>query len=418
MKQEIALLRKRILSDKRCHADAPVYIFDQQALCDSVDDFMESFASANLSVQPFYAMKSNPYPALLATLNRKGIGVDVSSEQELSIAVKAKVRRIMVTGPGKTEAFFRALSRVPAVEVIYLESLQELSNFKKVFKRVPTHCKIGVRVVPSAYAAWDKFGIALSELGSFIRAANRQHTPIEAIQFHISYVKDARTHAAALTELAEFSASHLRATERNQITIIDIGGGFMPQTMEGDYPWNPKGYSLFDIDSIKEKILNLPPRKRATFSKPASLTQTAKQVALVWRNKILPCFPSAELFAEPGRYFSHRSMHILLKVVDKKHRRAAILNGGWNMLGWEKYQYLSYVPAYNIDHFSLSKEQPCVLYGNLCLPDDIWGYYVHGTKLTIGDRILLPYQGAYTYTYRQEFIRGIPHVIDWKGERR
>lgn len=418
MKQEIVSIRKRILSDKRCHADAPVYIFDQQALCDSADDFKASFALADLSVQPFYAMKSNPYPALLKTLNRLGVGIDVSSEQELSIAVKAKVRRIMVTGPGKTEAFFRALSRVPAVEVIYLESLQELSNFKKVFKRVPTHCKIGVRVVPSAYAAWDKFGIALSKLGSFVRAAKRQNVSIEAVQFHISYVKDARTHAAALTELAAVSMRQLSVIERQQIKIVDIGGGFMPQTMEGDYPWNPKGYSLFDIDAIKEKILNLPPHKRAIFSKPVSLTQTAKQIALAWRKKILPCFPSAKLFAEPGRYLSHRSMHILLKVVDKKHGRAAILNGGWNMLGWEKYQYLSYVPAYNIDHFSLSKEQPCVLYGNLCLPDDIWGYYVHGTKLAIGDRILLPYQGAYTYTYRQEFIRGIPQVIDWNGVRR
>ena len=263
------------------------------------------------------------------------------------------------------------------------------------------------------YASWDKFGIPLTALSSFIKNVRSSGYELEAIQFHISYVKDAKTHADALKELSLYASKNISEGDRSQISIIDIGGGFTPETNEGDYPWNPKGYSLFEVDTITKKILALPKSKRAKFSKPASLKSMAEAIKKVWNQNSKSLFPHATLYVEPGRYLSHASMHILLQVVDKKASNALILNGGWNMLGWEKYQYISYVPAYNVDNFSEIKEFPCLMYGNLCLPDDIWGYYLHGKKVEIGDRVLIPFQGAYTYTYRQEFIRGIPEVIDW-----
>ncbi len=417
MKKEIAAIRKKIIADPRCNTEKPVYIFDQNELIKSAKDFTKAFKENGLQVHPYYALKSNPYPKIVSTLAKLNIGVDVSSEHELLIAKKAKAKKIIVTGPGKTEVFFQAIKKTSAVQIVYLESIQELLSFKKVFKNSKPPFLVGVRIVPTAYASWDKFGISLNELSSFLKLALKHCVLIEAIQFHISYVKDKKTHAKALRELAAVGEK-LKKHEGNVIKVIDIGGGFSPQTIEGDYPWNPKGFSLFDIDPIKAKILNLTKGKRAKFSKPDTLSSMAKEIALVWFSKIQKYFPTAKLCAEPGRYLSHRCMHILLKIVDKKSPTTVILNGGWNMLGWEKYQYISYVPVFNIDNFSLTREQPCILYGNLCLPDDIWGYYLFGSKIQIGDRILIPFQGAYTYTYRQEFIRGIPNVIDWQGASR
>ena len=82
------------------------------------------------------------------------------------------------------------------------------------------------------------------------------------------------------------------------------------------------------------------------------------------------------------------------------------------MIGWEKYQFFNYVPIFNLTNFSITKEIPFILYGSLCTPDDIWGYYFYGDKIEKNDIFLLPFQGAYTYTLAQNFIKEIPQVYN------
>ena len=82
------------------------------------------------------------------------------------------------------------------------------------------------------------------------------------------------------------------------------------------------------------------------------------------------------------------------------------------MIGWEKFQWVDYTPVFNLSNFSAKKEFPFLLYGSLCTVDDIWGYYVYASKLEEKDVLIIPYQGAYTYSTAQEFIRDIPKVID------
>jgi diaminopimelate decarboxylase len=47
----------------------------------------------------------------------------------------------------------------------------------------------------------------------------------------------------------------------------------------------------------------------------------------------------------------------------------------------------------------------------LCTPHDIWGYSYHGSGITVGDILLVPGQGAYTYSLRQNFIKPIADVV-------
>ena len=69
------------------------------------------------------------------------------------------------------------------------------------------------------------------------------------------------------------------------------------------------------------------------------------------------------------------------------------------MLGWER-PLSEFIPLINLTKFSI-KEKPLTVYGSLCTPDDRWGDSVFGKNPEIGDVLLVPDQGAYTYSLRQ-----------------
>jgi len=53
--------------------------------------------------------------------------------------------------------------------------------------------------------------------------------------------------------------------------------------------------------------------------------------------------------------------------------------------------------------------------GSLCTPHDLWGYSYWGSGIEPGDVLLIPCQGAYTYSLRQEFIKPLPEVAVWNS---
>ncbi len=55
-------------------------------------------------------------------------------------------------------------------------------------------------------------------------------------------------------------------------------------------------------------------------------------------------------------------------------------------------------------------ETPCYVLGSLCTPHDVWGYSYWGTGIEEGDVLMIPTQGAYTYSLRQHFIKPVPKV--------
>jgi diaminopimelate decarboxylase len=121
-----------------------------------------------------------------------------------------------------------------------------------------------------------------------------------------------------------------------------------------------------------------------------------------------------EIWAEPGRWISTPAMHILLTVIDKKTAATCITDGGTNLLGWER-PLAEFVPLIN-----LSKPDPterrAMVYGSLCTPMDVWGESFFGEGLEEGDVLLVPDQGAYTYSLRQSFIKPRSRVIHYDGK--
>ncbi len=106
-------------------------------------------------------------------------------------------------------------------------------------------------------------------------------------------------------------------------------------------------------------------------------------------------------------------MHILLRVLDKKGSRTVITDGGTNLLGWER-PLAEFIPVINLSKPSF-REETTRVFGSLCTPYDIWGYSLFGEGICAGDILVIPDQGAYTYSLRQSFIKPRARVIRFDG---
>jgi diaminopimelate decarboxylase len=118
--------------------------------------------------------------------------------------------------------------------------------------------------------------------------------------------------------------------------------------------------------------------------------------------------------AEPGRWLCNDAMHLLLTVVDKKASDLVVTDAGTNAIGWERFE-TDYFPVINLSRPE-AIEHECYVLGSLCTPHDVWGYSYWGKDIQPGDILMIPTQGAYTYSLRQEFIKPLPEVMMLKKE--
>jgi diaminopimelate decarboxylase len=393
----------------------PFYLYDAMEARQNLKRFKKAFRSCSADISVFFAVKSNPYIGLLKTIVEEGENLDVSSRRELKFAIEAKAKKIIYTGPAKTEADFDLILKHHSKITVNLESLRELKLLSKMASKENKIVRCGVRICTKNQAGWTKFGIPISELKNFFSAAIRlKGIDFCGIHFHISFNKNPKKYLKTLRELAEYVSENFSAEERLRFQYIDIGGGFYPETDEGTYPWNSESRMDFGGNDVPlESILNDELTSRYIPFEIEPIEKFAKEICSIYKKIILPLMPNVKLYAEPGRFISHSVMHFVFKMIDVKNDKMGITDGGNNMIGWEKYQFFEYAPIFNLSQLTDKNEIPFVTCGPLCTPDDIWGYYMYTKgQPKEGDVICMPFQGAYTYTLAQNFIKEIPPVHD------
>lgn len=392
----------------------PCYVFDREEVVKNLNRFRDSFIKNDCPIEVHYAVKSNPSELLLKTLVTNGAGLDVSSIRELRLAIRAGAKKIVYTGPGKTAADFKEIVKFKGELKVHLESLVELERLSKVARSAKKEINCALRVHTSAQAGWTKFGIPLKQLKNAWDVA-RKSTKVRicGVHFHISFVSSPKTYLTALKELCLYAKAEFSPSERKEVEFIDIGGGFCPESFEGLYTWNTSqqvNYELFPAQARKAVRVGAKP-----FWRPYSVIPIEKfgaSIAKFYRQQLLEVFPNVRLFAEPGRFISHSCEHFLMRVLDKKDNTTVIVDGGNNMVGWEEhYQFLNYAPIVNLTRYKPEREFGCLVYGPLCTPGDMWGYYLRGSGIEQDDLLVMPYQGAYTLTLAQNFIRGVPKEV-------
>ena len=383
----------------------PFYLFDQKEAKKSILEFKQAFKKYLPDIQIYYAMKSNHHPLLVKEVIKHGFNVDVSSGRELELALKLGAKKMVFSGPAKSEAELKLAIKHRNKLIIHLDSFGELKRLGKLLKR-GEQINAGVRIITKYHGHWSKFGIPLADLKKFwLESKKYPGIKLHGIQSHMSFNQTALPYQNMIKEISGYLKNNFNYEMLAEIKFFDFGGGYYPSAIEADFPWELEQGRLVKIaaehfDKMPEFTGKYYVTKSAT---PDEFAKGISQALKKYFEPVVKC----QYFCEPGRIISNNSLHMVNRVVDIKNKTNAIMDGAINMLGvWEKYEDV-YCPLVNLTHPDL-KEIKFTFYGSLCTPYDIWGYYCYAKKISEGDVIILPFQGAYTYVFANEFIKPVP----------
>lgn len=396
-------LRRRgsFLQVARRHG-SPLYVLEEAILRARANRFMEAFCAALPNVRVYYALKSNNCPQVARILLKAGLGLDVSSGLELQVALDCGAKDIVFSGPGKTDRELAQAVQNAERTTVLIDSFGELQRLQEIAAERSTHVRAGVRLTTDNRGLWRKFGIPLDDLPRFLNAARSfSCVDVRGLQFHTSWNLDPGNQVAFIARLGHALAG-LQADQLAMIEFIDIGGGFWPS--QGEWLQSPgQAHSYPRQASAPQRTPGLHHYKRC--ARP--IEEFADRIAQAVQAYVFPHL-SCRICAEPGRWLCNDAMHLLLTVVDKKAQDLIITDAGTNAVGWERFE-TDYFPVINLSRPALG-EHECHILGSLCTPHDVWGYAYWGADIQPGDILLIPTQGAYTHSLRQEFIKPLPSL--------
>jgi diaminopimelate decarboxylase len=293
----------------------PVFIYDLDVVAARVAALRGALPPG---VDLAYAVKANPSPAVLRHMARLGRGADVASGGELEAVIRAgfDVRRIVFTGPGKTDTEIGRAIRL-GIRALTIESLEELEVVLQLAPlagpRQGLLLRLAVddtgertRIISGTGAS--KFGLLPDEVEE---ALDRLHlagvidgpgTPYELLGLHAfgaSNVLDAAQLASGVRRLAD-TAEQIVGRHGIRLPLLDAGGGLGIPYRDGEDP--------LDLHELGDLIA----RELGTWSDRPGLAGT-------------------RLLLEPGRFLVGPAGAYLMRVVRTKprgDRTITITDGG------------------------------------------------------------------------------------------
>ena len=227
---------------------SPLFVYDLDVLTARVALLREALPPNG---ELAFAVKANPSLAVLAHLARLGVGADVASGGELEAALLAGIprRRIVFTGPGKTDAELERALRV-GIRAITVESLDELEAIIELasaargrqgllFRRAIDGPSEDVPIIGGPGAA--KFGLLPAEIDEAIdrvRTARDAGARLEVLGLHAfgaSNVLDADIWVDGIRRLAD-RAEEVARRHGVAIALLDGGGGLGIPYGSGERP--------------------------------------------------------------------------------------------------------------------------------------------------------------------------------------
>lgn len=349
----------------------PSLVFDPEICLKQWNDLTAALPGVTL----FYAVKSNPYPALLQTIASTGGCFDVATAAEIKMLEQVGVSpaRMIHTHPIKTESEIdKAVASGVTTFVV--------DNVDELWKLIPHRHSIRVMlrlsfIAPDAPIDLSrKFGASQHDALNILDVANDSGIRVDGLCFHVgSQAATANTHADALGVCLDL-CEQIKAEGLPEIERIDIGGGF------------PAHYIGESVD------LN-------AFCAPI-------------RNVLQRVPDSMQILAEPGRVISAPSMALVCKVVGRAKRG----DGWWFYLDDGVYGAQSGRlfdgMQYRMSVFTSGEDtSPCVFAGPTCDSIDELGRFPEFPVLNMNDIVVFHEMGAYTLASATQFNGIAPPAV-------
>ncbi|MCP5346803.1 MAG: pyridoxal-dependent decarboxylase, exosortase A system-associated [Gammaproteobacteria bacterium] len=370
----------QFLSDIVTESGSPLYLYDlniagmkYRKLRDSLPD----------EVEIHYAIKANPHPEIVTFFKDLGCGVDVASEGELDVALRAGVaaNKIGFAGPGKSPSELEAACAA-GIDSLNVESEEELNQANAIAERLGMKLNIALRINPAYELVASGmrmgggpkvFGIDEEQIPAILQKFDRWPN-LNFVGFHVFAGSQNLNHQSIITALEQaFSLIEgLLPDCPSPPAMINLGGGF-------GIPYFATDEEL-DIQSVGTALQTLLQQKRSLF-------------------------PQTRFVLETGRYLIGEAGLYIAKILYRKESRGEVflvLNGGMNHqlaasgnLGQIiKKPY----PIALIDRIEAPETETVNVAGPLCTPIDTFGKKVELPVSKAGDLLVVFCSGAYGYT--------------------
>jgi ornithine decarboxylase len=320
-------------------------------------------------VRPYYAVKANPDPRVLAVLLEEGAGFEIASISELATLQSLGVnpREILYSNPVKSRAYLERAA-ASGVEWYVVDCEEEI---RKVVSLKPD-AKVCLRIeTPNVGSDWPlsgKFGAAISDVRNLIEAAAEMKADVAGVTFHVgSQCRNPQNWRIGI-ERARWVFDQALDAGLNP-RMLDIGGGYPVQHTK----------PIPSIEAIGEIV-----------------------------NQALETFPDdVRVVAEPGRYLVSDAGYFVCRVVGTSRR------GGKRWMYWDAGMFGGLIETAGGVKYETRTERtgPPVKWhigGPTCdSVDVVMRNETLPCDLQEGDFIYLRNAGAYTTAYASTF-NGFP----------
>jgi ornithine decarboxylase len=233
---------------------------------------MAKFRKHLPNVQPHYAIKCNPSPALMEMISALGGSFDCASEEEFVKVmtmnlVPSHKDDIIFANPCKQVTHIKAANKL-GLEMVTFDNVAELYKLKEHWPNAK--CVVRIRTEDSAAVCQfsSKFGARMDLIPELLETAKRLGLHMYGVSFHVgsgnsdpnAYVGSIRNARKVFDMAKEYGY---------ELELLDIGGGF-----PGHDP------------------------------SPASGQLSFEQICSHVRPELAKLFPTTRVIAEPGRFFA------------------------------------------------------------------------------------------------------------------
>jgi len=353
----------------------PLFVVDHAVLRHNLAEFKRWMPR----VQPYYAVKANPDPAIVTTLYKAGASFDVASMPEFLIVhenikkLSAKKRqdfiwdKIIYANPIKAVETLEQLNQYRP-----LVTYDNMEEVRKIARHAP-NAGLALRIkVPNTGAMVElssKFGAAPGEAVDLIVAARNQGLGVEGLSFHVgSQCTNFDNYIQALNLASSiFHEAGLRGVN---LQLIDIGGGF------------PAPYDK-DVGPFKELARKINPEINRLFPEPI------------------------EILSEPGRFLVATAATLVAKVVGKANRdgkQCYYINDGI----YHTYSGILFDHCqYEVKAFKRGAKEMSAVFGPTCDALDTISLSEELPNLNLNDFVYSRNIGAYSHASSTHF-NGFP----------
>lgn len=356
------------------------YVFDQQYCRAFIHEIKSSFKTLSVNTSVAYSIKANYHQDLLNLAIEEGLSFDCASEEEVDIAVASGIKKlgIWLNTPFLTETL---LEKCVYLGIrIHVDSIDQLIALEHEANRQQKRVEFGIR-----------FNFPETDISRFGIEVNQQNIDrIQTLLLNSSNLELTvlHTHFSGADRSAEKYGQRAEA-------IFKLHQQYF------------KGYKSLQINLGGGISGPIPDKLVAQFEhKPATVKDyvSALEKEIVRNN-----LTDVSLMIEPGMAIAAHSFYFIAEVMHIKEvngQSIVLLNASNLFLKPTGHSRDLHFEVISRSSGRYAKHQ---LVGITCMESDVLGEY--SGELSIGDLVCFHNVGAYTMSYRPDFIFGAPDTI-------